>query len=65
MVRPFLPSFAEPARRPKRISSARTLVIFGAGGHGRVAADCAEAMRATSLAGWREVVFLDPGHNDT
>ena len=64
MARPFLPSFAEPARRPKRISGARTLVIFGAGGHGRVAADCAEAMREASRAGWREVVFLDPAHKD-
>jgi UDP-N-acetylbacillosamine N-acetyltransferase len=61
MVRPLLPSFSEP-RRPKRVSGARTLVIFGAGGHGRVAADCAEAMRAAGRAGWRDVVFLDPQH---
>lgn len=64
MARPFLPSFTEPARRPRRMAGARTLVIFGAGGHGRVAADCAEAMRAASRAGWRDVVFLDPAFEE-
>jgi UDP-N-acetylbacillosamine N-acetyltransferase len=62
MARALLPSSSEP-RRPKRISEARTLVIFGAGGHGRVAADCAEAMRAAGHAGWQEVLFLDPEHD--
>lgn len=52
-----------PDRRvDERIPAARSLVIFGAGGHGRVAADCAASMLAAGRAGWRELVFLDPEH---
>ena len=38
-------------------ASQRTLIIVGAGGHGKVCADC-----ATLLGQWQKIVFLDSGY---
>jgi UDP-N-acetylbacillosamine N-acetyltransferase len=51
-------------RSAKLMKASGALVIFGAGGHGRVAADCGEAMKGAGRARWKEIVFLDPEHSN-